>query len=153
MHERGKTCPCRQFDSTRRAGNRPTGSASNSRRIVDTWLPNHGWELATVWMHIAAAGTRVHDTYEARFARSCVFGIYSPRAGTDSGRPPLSGTYVFARTKDKHASISFSMLLASSRFGIAPARCIYRFRLSTMAFLKSLCCLGVSTLCFSSSIR
>ncbi|WP_051047110.1 phosphoadenosine phosphosulfate reductase domain-containing protein [Nocardia asiatica] len=49
VHEPARTCMCPRCSTARDAGNPPTGSVSNSRRIVDTWLPIHGWDLETVW--------------------------------------------------------------------------------------------------------
>ncbi|WP_174187528.1 phosphoadenosine phosphosulfate reductase family protein [Nocardia asiatica] len=49
VHEPGRTCLCPRCAAARSAGNPPKASVSNSRRIVDTWLPIHGWDLAAVW--------------------------------------------------------------------------------------------------------
>ncbi len=82
VHEPGRTCLCPRCAAARSAGNPPKASVSNSRRIVDTWLPIHGWDLETVWARIASAGTRPHFSYSAGFPRaSCVFCIYSSKSG------------------------------------------------------------------------
>ncbi|MGW4367015.1 phosphoadenosine phosphosulfate reductase domain-containing protein [Nocardia takedensis] len=69
VHERCRTCLCRACSDARTAGNPPKTTVSNSRRIIDTWLPIHGWNLETVWARIAAAGTRPHIAYSTGFAR------------------------------------------------------------------------------------
>ncbi|MEV6256728.1 phosphoadenosine phosphosulfate reductase family protein [Nocardia sp. NPDC051929] len=106
VHEPGKTCMCPRCSTARAAGTPPTGSVSNSRRIVDTWLPLHGWDLDTVWARIAAAGTRPHFSYRAGFPRaSCVFCIYSPRSGLVRAarlHPELAAQYAAVEARIGH---------------------------------------------------
>ncbi|WP_082393603.1 phosphoadenosine phosphosulfate reductase domain-containing protein [Nocardia arizonensis] len=106
VHEPGRTCPCPSCAAARADGNPPKGGVSNSRRIVDTWLPIHAWDLATVWARIAAAGTRPHSSYRAGFGRaSCVFCIYSSRSGLVRAarlHPELAAQYAAVEAEIGH---------------------------------------------------
>jgi 3'-phosphoadenosine 5'-phosphosulfate sulfotransferase (PAPS reductase)/FAD synthetase len=94
---------------------------SNSRRIVDTWLPIHGWDLETVWARIAAAGTRPHLSYRVGFARaSCVFCIYSPRSALVRAarlHPELAAEYAAVEARIGHrfrADVSMAEVIAEA---------------------------------------
>ncbi|WP_216907550.1 phosphoadenosine phosphosulfate reductase domain-containing protein [Nocardia noduli] len=98
VHESGRTCPCPQCGAARNAGNPPSGGVSNSRRIVDTWLPIHAWDVETVWARIAAARTRPHYSYRAGFPRHV------------------------DRTKPRHSRASLSITLARCVFLVHSSR-------------------------------
>lgn len=55
--------------------------SSNRKRLVDTWLPIHGWSVRKVWERIRASGVRHHPAYDLGMPRlSCCFCIFSPRS-------------------------------------------------------------------------
>ena len=50
-------------------------------KLVDQWLPVHGWDAGMVWERIAEAGTRPHPVYAAGMPRlSCRFCVLAPRS-------------------------------------------------------------------------
>ncbi len=129
VHEPGRTCLCTRCSTARTAGSPPTGSVSNSRRIVDTWLPIHSWDLETVWARVAAAGTRPHSSYRAGFARaSCVFCIYSSRSGLVRAarlHPDLAAQYAAVEADIRHrfrVDVSMAEVIAeaASDIGTGP---------------------------------
>jgi 3'-phosphoadenosine 5'-phosphosulfate sulfotransferase (PAPS reductase)/FAD synthetase len=55
--------------------------SSNGKRVVDTWLPIHGWTVEEVWHRIRQSGVRHHPAYDLGMPRlSCCFCIFSPRS-------------------------------------------------------------------------
>ncbi|WP_433678168.1 phosphoadenosine phosphosulfate reductase family protein [Nocardia sp. CA-119907] len=106
IHEPGTTCLCSACSAKRAVGQPPKTSFSNSRRIVDSWLPIHSWNLETVWSRIAVAGTRPHPAYSAGFPRaSCVFCIFSSRSGLVRAaqlQPELAAQYATVEQKIGH---------------------------------------------------
>lgn len=56
-------------------------AASNSLRVVDTWLPIHDWTVDAVWARIAASGVEHHRAYDLGMPRlSCCFCVFAPKA-------------------------------------------------------------------------
>jgi 3'-phosphoadenosine 5'-phosphosulfate sulfotransferase (PAPS reductase)/FAD synthetase len=54
---------------------------SNSKRIVDRWLPIHSWSVGDVWDSIHQSRVPHHYAYDLGMPRlSCCFCIFSPRA-------------------------------------------------------------------------
>lgn len=55
---------------------------SNSKRIIDIWLPIHAWTVADVWRTIGESGVEHHPAYDLGMPRlSCVFCIYAQPDG------------------------------------------------------------------------
>lgn len=53
---------------------------TNSRRVVDTWLPVHAWSEGDVWTRIRESGVPHHFAYDLGMPRlSCCFCIFAPR--------------------------------------------------------------------------
>ena len=71
---------------------------TNSKRVVDVWLPIHSWTTEQVWERIRASGVRHHPAYDLGMPRlSCCFCIFSPRSALLlAGRhnPELLAEYV-----------------------------------------------------------
>ncbi|WP_040712430.1 phosphoadenosine phosphosulfate reductase domain-containing protein, partial [Nocardia takedensis] len=130
VHERGRTCLCRECSDARTAGDPPKATVSNSRRIIDTWLPIHGWDLETVWARIAAAGTRPHIAYSMGFARaSCIFCIYSPRSALVRAarlHPELAAKYAAVEARIGHRfrpEVSIAEAIAEAATADQRGRC------------------------------
>jgi 3'-phosphoadenosine 5'-phosphosulfate sulfotransferase (PAPS reductase)/FAD synthetase len=72
--------------------------ASNGRRLVDLWLPIHGWTVQQVWDRIHASGVRHHPAYDLGMPRlSCCFCIFAPRSAlllAGKHNPQLLAEYV-----------------------------------------------------------
>jgi 3'-phosphoadenosine 5'-phosphosulfate sulfotransferase (PAPS reductase)/FAD synthetase len=72
--------------------------SSNGKRIVDTWLPIHGWTVKEVWQRIRQTGVRHHPAYDLGMPRlSCCFCIFSPRSAlllAGKHNPELLAQYV-----------------------------------------------------------
>lgn len=55
--------------------------ASNSYRVVDTWLPIHDWTVDQVWARIKASGVEHHPAYDLGMPRlSCCFCVFAPKS-------------------------------------------------------------------------
>ena len=80
--------------------------SSNGRRIVDVWLPIHGWSVQQVWERIRASGVRHHPAYDLGMPRlSCCFCIFSPRAAlllAGKHNPELLAEYVAVERQIGH---------------------------------------------------
>lgn len=89
---------------------RPTFSwnaaASNGRRLVEDWLPIHGWTTDEVWVRIRRSGVRHHPAYDLGMPRlSCCFCIFSPRAAlllAGKHNPELLAEYVAVEKQIGH---------------------------------------------------
>jgi 3'-phosphoadenosine 5'-phosphosulfate sulfotransferase (PAPS reductase)/FAD synthetase len=72
--------------------------ASNSKRLVDVWLPIHTWSVEQVWRRIRASGVRHHPAYDLGMPRlSCCFCIFAPRSAlllAAKHNPELLAEYV-----------------------------------------------------------
>jgi len=72
--------------------------SSNTRRIVDTWLPIHSWNAARVWERIRNSKVPHHPVYDLGMPRlSCCFCIFSPRSAlllAGKHNPELLAEYV-----------------------------------------------------------
>jgi 3'-phosphoadenosine 5'-phosphosulfate sulfotransferase (PAPS reductase)/FAD synthetase len=54
--------------------------ASNTKRVVDNWLPIHAWTEAQVWALIHSKSLPYHYAYDLGMPRlSCVFCIFAPK--------------------------------------------------------------------------
>ena len=54
---------------------------SNSKRVVDVWLPIHSWTETQVWDSIKESGIEHHPAYDLGMPRlSCIFCIFAPKA-------------------------------------------------------------------------
>ena len=103
--------------------------SSNGRRLVTVWLPIHGWDEASVWARIEAAGTRAHPAYRRLRRLSCSFCIFSPPdalviAGQE--RPDLLDRYVEVEQKIGHRfriELSMAEVRERVRSGCVPERC------------------------------
>ena len=101
---------------------------TNSKRIVDTWLPIHDWtaqraiepsfEVRDVWARIKASGVPYHFAYDKGMPRlSCCFCIFAPKAALMvAGRenPKLLDQYVAVEKKINH-TFRVDLTLASVR--------------------------------------
>lgn len=80
--------------------------SSSGRRIVDNWLPIHGWALGDVWADIKASGVPYHKAYDLGMPRlSCVFCVFSPKAAlmiAGRANPELLEDYVRAEKAMGH---------------------------------------------------
>lgn len=80
--------------------------SSNGKRIVDMWLPIHGWTTEQVWQRIKASGVRHHPAYDLGMPRlSCCFCIFSPRSAlllAGKHNPELLAEYVEVEQRIGH---------------------------------------------------
>lgn len=103
--------------------------ASNSRRLVQTWLPLHAWKEEQVWACIEKAGTRVHPAYRRLRRLSCSFCIFSPAdalAIAGQERPELLERYVAVEEKTGHSfRVGLKLIDVRRRVlsGDVPERC------------------------------
>ena len=81
--------------------------ASNSKRIVDVWLPIHAWTTTQVWERIRGSGVRHHPAYDLGMPRlSCCFCIFSPRSAlllAGKHNPELLAEYVAVEERINHS--------------------------------------------------
>jgi 3'-phosphoadenosine 5'-phosphosulfate sulfotransferase (PAPS reductase)/FAD synthetase len=79
---------------------------SNTRKLVQVWLPIQDWTVEQVWARIKQAGTRHHYAYDQGMSRlSCRFCIFAPKSQLIlSGRlnPELLQEYVDVERKIGH---------------------------------------------------
>lgn len=79
---------------------------SNGKRIVDVWLPIHGWTADQVWTRIRQSGVEHHRAYDLGMPRlSCVFCIFSPKSAlmlAGKHNPELLEKYVQVEQKINH---------------------------------------------------
>jgi 3'-phosphoadenosine 5'-phosphosulfate sulfotransferase (PAPS reductase)/FAD synthetase len=80
--------------------------SSNGKRVVDVWLPIHGWTTEQVWQRIRASGVRHHPAYDLGMPRlSCCFCIFSPRSAlllAGKHNPELLAEYVAVERQIGH---------------------------------------------------
>ena len=80
--------------------------ASNSKRVVDSWLPIHAWTVEQVWDRIRRSGVRHHQAYDLGMSRlSCVFCVFASRRDLEiAGRanPELLDRYVEVEDEIDH---------------------------------------------------
>lgn len=81
--------------------------SSNRKRLVDIWLPIHGWSSDQVWERIRASGVRHHPAYDLGMPRlSCCFCIFSPRSAlmlAGKHNPELLAQYIAVERRTGHA--------------------------------------------------
>lgn len=100
---------------------RRDGAASSGRRLVDEWLPIHGWTLAEVWDRIRASGVPWHPAYDAGMSRlSCVFCVLARRSDLETAarlNPGLLREYAAVEREIGH---SFKHRLPIASLAAAP---------------------------------
>jgi 3'-phosphoadenosine 5'-phosphosulfate sulfotransferase (PAPS reductase)/FAD synthetase len=103
--------------------------SSSGRKVVDVWLPIHGWSEAEVWDTCRATGAPMHPAYAAGLPRaSCVFCIFAPEDAlriAGQHNPELLAEYVrveqaIGHTFKRHLPIA--KVAADLAAGVRPAR-------------------------------
>ena len=79
------------------------GRGTNTRRLVDQWLPIHGWTVEQVWARIKASGVKHHFAYDLGMRRlSCCFCIMADKASLVlAARHNMDLAKEYARVEDK----------------------------------------------------
>lgn len=79
---------------------------TNSKRLVDRWLPIHTWSAEEVWRDIRESGVPYHFAYDLGMPRlSCCFCIFAPRAAlllAGLHNRPLLDRYVAVEEAMRH---------------------------------------------------
>ena len=95
--------------------------ASNSRRIVDDWLPLHEWTTAQVWARVRATGLPHHPAYDAGMPRlSCRFCVLASRTALVRSaqlNPDLAQRYADVEVRIGHrfrADLSMAQIIAEA---------------------------------------
>lgn len=102
--------------------------STNGRRVVDGWLPIHGWTTRQVWDRIRASGVEHHPIYDQGLPRlSCSFCIFAPKhqlVRAAQLRPDLAAEYARIEQTIGHRftdKLSMADVIAAAQATPAPA--------------------------------